>query len=126
MITNVIQKGKSVIVYVDGSQRAQINVSSTPGSGLKNWNSDNFSVQQGSSIMIYNEYGNLIDSHYTGAINFGAQTDRRDRKESRKASRKAPRTGIIGEFIDLVGMIVRWILFIVFLIIMLFVYSILS
>ena len=119
MITNVIQKGKSVIVYVDGSQRAQINVSSTPGSGLKNWNSDNFSVQQGASVMIYNEYGNLIDSHYTGVINFGAQT-----KTNR--SRKEPRTGIIGEFIDLVGLIVRWILFIIFLIIILFVYAILS
>ena len=119
MITNVIQKGKNVIVYVNGSQRAQINVSSTPGSGLKNWNSDNFSVQQGSSIITYDETGNQIDQTYTGVINFGAQT-----KTNR--SRKAPRTGIVGEIIDLFGLILRWVLFIIFFIIMLFVYAILA
>lgn len=112
MITNVIQKGKNVIVYVNGSQRAQINVSSTPGSGLQNWNSDTFSVQQGSSIITYDETGNQIDQTYTGAIKFG---------ESANASTKREKTGFIAEVKDLIKLILRWIFFIVFMIVLFFV-----
>lgn len=114
MITNVIQKGKNVIVYVNGSQRAQINVSSTPGSGLQNWNSDTFSVQQGSSIITYDETGNQIDQTYTGAIKFGEG-------ERANASTKREKTGFIAEVKDLIKLILRWIFFIVFMIVLFFV-----
>lgn len=115
MITNVIQKGKNVIVYVNGSQRAQINVSSTPGSGLQNWNSNTFSVQQGSSIITYDETGNQIDQTYTGAIKFGERANSSTKREKRE------KTGFIAEVKDLIKLILRWIFFIVFMFVLFFV-----
>lgn len=104
MITNVVQKKKQIFVYIDGVQMSQTTVSSYPGSGLKNWNSNTFSVQQGSSLMTYNERGQVIDQNYTGSLDFTPEP---------KASKSVDRPGPFGWIIDIACFIGKWLAFLI-------------
>lgn len=63
MITNANQRGKYVYIYNEnGSQAATIQVGSGKGSGLVGFTSQTVSIQQGLSIVTYNEKGYEVGS----------------------------------------------------------------
>lgn len=63
MITNANQRGKYVYIYNEnGSQVATIQVASGKESGLVGFTSQTVSVQQGQSIVTYNERGYEVGS----------------------------------------------------------------
>ena len=63
MITNANQRGKYVYIYNEnGSQVATIQVANSKESGLIGFTSQTVSVQQGLSIVTYNEKGYEVGS----------------------------------------------------------------
>ena len=82
MITNAYQHGKYVYIYNEnGSQVATIQVANSKESGLIGFTSQTVSVQQGLSIVTYNEKGYEVGSPiYAG---------RSDNKSSRTSSQPA-------------------------------------
>lgn len=82
MITNANQRGKYVYIYNEnGSQVATIQVGSGKESGLVGFTSQTVSVQQGQSIVTYNEQGYEVGSPiYAG---------KSDNKSSSTSSRPA-------------------------------------
>lgn len=82
MITNANQRGKYVYIYNEnGSQVATIQVASGKESGLIGFTSQTVSIQQGLSIVTYNERGYEVGSPiYAG---------KSDNKSSRTSSQPA-------------------------------------
>ena len=68
MITNAYQRGKTVYIYNErGAQSASIMVGTGKGSGLVGFTGQTVSIQQGVSIVTYNEKGYEVGSPiYTG------------------------------------------------------------
>lgn len=63
MITNAYQSGKTVYIFNErGAQSASVMVGSSKGSGLVGFTGQTVSIQQGISIVTYNEKGYEVGS----------------------------------------------------------------
>ena len=82
MITNAYQSGKTVYIFNErGAQSASVMVGSGKGSGLVGFTGQTVSIQQGISIVTYNEKGYEVGSPiYAG---------KSDNKSSRTSSQPA-------------------------------------